>query len=217
MQRSGVDLRPVQERFTAALEGAVRMRDARAPVVGFTHEVVAMLGVAAGADPDRVVRDVVHEVSGDGGGGRRPFATGVSRVVADLDLIPEAYEQARRAVHVGRQLHGTGAVAHFDALGTFRLLSLVRDPVELRGFVAETLGWLASDDDPEAADLRHTLQILLDTNLNVAEAARRLFVHYNTLRYRIGKLERLLGPFATDPDLRLDLALALKVLQIRGL
>ncbi len=108
-------------------------------------------------------------------------------------------------------------VAHFDALGTFRVLSLVRDPAELHSFVAETLGTLASDDDPEAADLRHTLQVLLDTNLNVAEAARRLFVHYNTLRYRIGKLERLLGPFPTDPDLRLDLALALKVLQMRGL
>jgi purine catabolism regulator len=186
-------------------------------VVGFTQEVVVLLAVPAGADPDRIVRDVVREVSGDGGGGRRPFATGVSRVVEDPEQIPEAYEQARRAVHVGRQLHGTGAVAHFDTLGTFRLLSLVRDPAELRGFVSETLGELATQDDQEAADLRRTLQVLLDTNLNVAEAARRLFVHYNTLRYRIGKLERMLGPFASDPDLRLDLALALKVLQMRGI
>jgi purine catabolism regulator len=216
-QQPGPELRPVQERFAAAWEGAVRVRDPAAPVVGFTQEVVALLAVPAGADPDRIVRDVVREVSGDGGGGRRPFATGVSRVVEEPEQIPEAYEQARRAVHVGRQLHGTGAVAHFDTLGTFRLLSLVRDPAELRGFVSETLGDLATQDDPEAADLRRTLQVLLDTNLNVAEAARRLFVHYNTLRYRIGKLERMLGPFASDPDLRLDLALALKVLQMRGI
>ena len=216
-QRPGPELRPVQERFADAWEGAVRMRDARAPVVGFTQEVVALLGVPPGADPDRIVRDVVREVSGDGGGGRRSFATGVSRIVDDPERVSEAYVQARRAVHVGRQMHGTGAVAHFDSLGTFRLLSLVRDPAELRGFVAETLGALASEDDPDAADLRRTLQVLLDTNLNVAEAARRLFVHYNTLRYRIGKLERMLGPFPTDPDLRLDLALALKVLQMRGL
>jgi purine catabolism regulator len=97
------------------------------------------------------------------------------------------------------------------------LLSLVRDPAELHGFVVETLRELTDEDDPEAADLRNTLQVLLDTNLNVAEAARRVFVHYNTLRYRIGKLERLLGPFPTDPNLRLDLALALKVLQMQGI
>ncbi len=215
-QQLGPELRPVQERFSAAWEGAVRMTDSGTPVVGFAQEVVALLPVPTGADPDRVVRAVVRVVSGDGGGGRRSFATGVSRIIDDPDQIPQAYEQARRAVEVGRKLHGVGAVAHFDALGSFRLLSLVRDPAELHGFVVETLHELAADDDPEAADLRHTLQVLLDTNLNVAEAARRLFVHYNTLRYRIGKLERLLGPFPSDPNLRLDLALALKVLQMRG-
>jgi PucR family transcriptional regulator, purine catabolism regulatory protein len=179
--------------------------------------VVALLPVPPTADAYDLVHDVVRGVSGDGGGGRRSFSTGVSRVIDDPARLPAAYEQARRAVHVGRQMNGSGSVAHFDALRSFRLISLIEDQDELRGFVKETLGELAAEDDPEMADLRNTLKVLLDTNLNVAEAARILHFHYNTLRYRIGKLERMVGTFTTDPELRLDLALALKVLQMRGL
>lgn len=208
--------RPAVERFAAAWQSVVRPRDPHAPVVGFHREVVAVLGMAPGADVDRQVRELVREVTGDGGGGRRSFGTGISRVAGTPAGIPAAYEQARVAVRVGRRMQGRGAVAHFDGLGVFRLLSLVEDPAELRSFAEETLRELARTDDDEAEDLRRTLEVLLDTNLNVAETARVLHFHYNTLRYRIAKLERLLGPFTDDPHLRLSLHLALQVLRMRG-
>ena len=156
-------------------------------------------------------------MSGSGGGGRRTFSTGVSRVVRNVADLPNAYAEARKAVRMGRRLHGPCSVAHFDQLGVYRLLSLIPDGAELRCFAEETLKGLADLDDPEAADLRNTLEVLLEANLNVAETARRLHFHYNTLRYRIGKLERIVGPFVERPDLRLDLMIALRILQMRGL
>ena len=128
--------------------------------------------------------------------------------------MAKAYEQARTAVLVGRRMQGRSAVAHFDGLGVFRLLTLVSDQAELRSFAEETLHELAGDS-PEVADLRHTLEVLLENNLNVAEAARVLHFHYNTLRYRIAKLEKMVGPFSTDPNLRLSLQVALQVLRLR--
>lgn len=205
------------ERFAAAWSNVVAARDQQAPVVGFAAEVVALLPVPGAGEERAVVDEVVQQVRGDGGGGRRTFAAGVSRLVGTAADLPGAYEQARKALHAGRRLHGPSAVAHFDDLGVFRLLSLIDDEAELDRFVAETLKELARAGAGEAATLRETLQVLLDTNLNVAETARTLHFHYNTLRYRIGKLERIVGPFTADPNLRLDLALALRVVALRAL
>ncbi len=155
-------------------------------------------------------------VRGVGGGGRKPFGVGVSRVCTGAAGLAAGYEQARTAVRVGRQVHGPSACTHFDDLGVYRLLSLVPDERELQAFAEETLGELAGSGE-QAADLRRTLEVLLETSINVAETSRRLHFHYNTLRYRIGKLERMVGPFTTEPTLRLDLALALKVVAMRGL
>ncbi len=214
------EVRAIQERFARAWAQAVRVRDTDAPCVGFSREVVTVLGVGrdqAAEATMQTVRDVVRVVRGDGGGGRRSFSTGVSRPITTPAQLPSAYEEALKAVAVGRQVHGDGALTHFDGLGIFRLLALVPDSADLRRFVTEALGDLATDAARENADLRQTLTVLLDTNLNVAETARVLHFHYNTLRYRITKLERMVGPFTTDPQLRLTLALALKVIQMRGL
>ncbi|KGN32930.1 transcriptional regulator [Knoellia sinensis KCTC 19936] len=215
------ELRSLQERFVRAWVQAVRTREPKAPVAGFSQEVVALVPAPYGGEGEqdavmRSVGEIVKVVRGDGGGGRRTFSTGVSRPVESVADIPRAYGEALRAVAVGRQMQGESAVMHFDGLGIYRLLSLVPDTADLRAFVDEALGPLATDDQTSHADLRQTLQVLLDTNLNVAETARILFFHYNTLRYRITKLEQMLGPFTTDPQLRLTLALALRIRQMRG-
>jgi purine catabolism regulator len=208
-----------QARFSAAWRQVSRGLDETIPSVDFSSEVVTLLPVVAGDDQPvtghDVVRRAVTAVSGDRGGGRRPFSVGVSRVATTLDDLPDAYAQARRAVEVGRRVNGAKSTTFFDQLGLHRLIALIPDSGELRSFVHDVLGPLA-DGTHEAADLRETLQVLLDTNFNVAEAARLQFFHYNTMRYRVAKLERLLGPLSSDPHLRLDVAVALRVLEIAG-
>lgn len=213
-----------QERFSAAWRLVCGVGGRAVPTVDFSTEVAAL--VPAPPDGRRVdeharsrlwrsqVEQLVAGVSGDRGGGRRPFSVGVSRPVSELAGMPAAYHQARRAASVGRRITGGGATTWFDDLGLHRLIALVPDDAELEDFAADVLGELAADT-PEAADLRTTLQVLLDTNLNVAEAARLQFFHYNTMRYRVGKLERLLGPISRDPHLRLNVAVALQVLDFR--
>ncbi|WP_426244918.1 PucR family transcriptional regulator [Nocardioides sp. LHG3406-4] len=203
-----------QERFAQAWRQVTRDVAEGIPTADFSSEVVALLPAL---EHDRlghdVVRRVVKAVAGDKGGGRRPFTVGVSRVTSSLQELPGAYAQSQRALSIGRKLHGSGSTTFFDQLGVHRLFALVPDARELGEFARDVLGPLA-EPTAEAAKARETLQVLLDTNFNVAEAAREQFVHYNTLRYRVGKLERQLGPLSSDPHLRLDVAVALRVLEI---
>ena len=163
-----------------------------------------------------LVRDLVTVVRGEGGGGRRPFSVGVSRPAAAIDAVPALYSQARTALTVGRRISGPWTVTQFDDLGVYRLLSLVEDENELETFARETLREL-TEETAEAQDMRKTLEVLLATNINIAETARKLHFHYNTLRYRVVKLEKMLGPFTAQPELRLDLSLALKITAMRGI
>jgi PucR family transcriptional regulator, purine catabolism regulatory protein len=170
-------------------------------------------GPRDGADLDtRRVAETLHRAASLGD---TPVTVGVSRVLDGPLGLAEAHAQATAAARIGHEVSGAGVVTHFDDLGAFRLLALVQDTAELDRFVDEVLGPLARDG-ADATDQRATLATLLDTNLNVAETARRLHFHYNTVRYRVAKLEALLGPFTDDARLRLDLQLALQVVRLRS-
>lgn len=206
--------RMMQSLFADAWTKVVSQFDPRAAVVGSGDQVIVLLA----AEPrERIVRrleEFVSSVRGHGGGGRRQFSVGISRPAEGVSRLAPAYQEAMRALEVGRQLARGQGLRHYDSLGVYRLLLQVGEQTELRNFAEEVLGPLATDAKEEYAGLRETLQELLDHNLNVAETARALFFHYNTLRYRIGKLEQMVGPFTEDPDLRLSLALALQIVKL---
>lgn len=212
--RQAPDRMPLVDRQMMAFSGALTQRDPSAAIAALGTETVIMMG--AGPNTVNAIRDIIESVRGDGGGGRQPFAVGISRACTSVEDIPGIYGQARTALKVGRQIYGTWAVTTFDDLGVFRLLSLVENDDELTSFTKETLHELTEQTE-EARDMRKTLEMLLATNINIAETARNLHFHYNTLRYRVVKLEKILGPFTERPDLRLDLSLALKIMAMRGI
>ncbi len=201
---------PLDRRVTPT----VKARDPHAAIVYFSAEAVILTAAFGGTDGRANARAFARRLIDDARADRLSVSIGMSRPVDNLRGIARAYDQATRALTIGRTIEGDGAVAHFDDLGAYRVLSLVEDHRELDAFAAEVLGPLG-DDTPNAADLRATLTVLLETGGNVAEAARRLHFHYNTLRYRIDKLSSLLGPFMDDARVRLNVQLALLIHTMR--
>jgi PucR family transcriptional regulator, purine catabolism regulatory protein len=144
--------------------------------------------------------------------GRQPGIVtriGIGRVYTDPLQLRASFTEAMRALTVGRRTDGVDSVWEYDALGLSRLLLACPQP-ELATFHAEVLGpLLAFEHDHAGSELLVTLEAFLGTNRNAAAAARALFVHYNTVRYRLERIEQLIGPFVDDSSrcLTLDLAL----------
>ncbi|HEU5315350.1 MAG TPA: helix-turn-helix domain-containing protein [Chloroflexota bacterium] len=99
--------------------------------------------------------------------------------------------------------------------GLSRLLAAL-SPEELEVFCAETLGRLAVHDLTTESEILPTLEIYAGCG-SVAETARQLATHRNTVRHRIARAEALLGARLDDPDLLLRLGVALRAQRILGL
>jgi purine catabolism regulator len=186
---------------------AVRDRDRDAAVAGFATELVAVVGIA---DAAALARKAHADMTASTG---RVYSVGVSQVGAGPLDIPRLYEEARVALQVGQRLAGSGAVTNFAGLGLYRLISHVSQ-AELRAFVHDTLGPVLDLPEPTRSDLVKSLAVLSSTRFNVAESARVLHYHYNTMRYRVTKLERLLGDFAGDAAATLRIGVALEILRM---
>jgi PucR family transcriptional regulator, purine catabolism regulatory protein len=188
---------------------AVRACDPHAAVAGFATELVAIVG--ATQDDPVVLAQKVQVAIGDAT--RQIYSVGVSQVSARSADIPRLYEEARVALQVGHRLSGNGAVTGFGGLGLYRLISSVSRP-ELQAFVHDTLGPLLGLPEPARGDMLKTLAVYFDTRFNIAESARRLHFHYNTMRYRVSKLERMLGEFGGDAQAGLRIGVCLQILRM---
>lgn len=69
-------------------------------------------------------------------------------------------------------------------------------------------------NDEEKQNLLNTLFVYLETNCQISETAKRLYVHRNTVIYRIEKCEEILGKNFKDPETSLQLRLALRIKSI---
>jgi DNA-binding PucR family transcriptional regulator len=139
---------------------------------------------------------------------------GIGRSTPDPLRLDVSYRQARNAIAVAGWSRGHGAVSLFDDLELDRLLFNTPD-AERTTFVDSTIGALVAYDARHRTALVETLDVYLATR-KVAVAARRLFVHANTLTNRLDRIAEIVGPFVDDPDRCLTLGIALRLRRSRG-
>ena len=128
--------------------------------------------------------------------------------VQELKDVSKSYKEAKMALDVGKIFYAEKKVAAYSTLGIGRLIYQL--PVNLcRIFINEIFG----DNVPSELDEETltTINKFFDNNLNVSETSRQLFVHRNTLVYRIEKIQKTTGLDLRNFDDALTFKIALMV------
>ncbi|HKM22563.1 MAG TPA: helix-turn-helix domain-containing protein [Lachnospiraceae bacterium] len=125
-------------------------------------------------------------------------------IVNEIKEISKSYKEAKMALDVGKIFYVEKVIIAYNTLGIGRLIYQL--PVNLcQIFIDEIFGDSTPDDIDD--EILMTANKFFDNSLNVSETSRQLYIHRNTLVYRLEKLQK-----STGLDIRVfDDALTLKI------
>ena len=111
-------------------------------------------------------------------------------VVNELKEVSRSYKEAKMALDVGKIFFGERDVIAYSELGIGRLIYQLPIPL-CKMFIKEIFDGKSPDDFDE--ETLTTINKFFENSLNVSETSRQLFIHRNTLVYRLDKLQKSTG------------------------
>ena len=133
-----------------------------------------------------------------------PVHVAYGTIVGEIREVSRSYKEARMALDVGRIFFFERTVFAYSELGIGRLIYQLPIPL-CKMFIKEIFEGRSPDDFDEETIV--TINKFFENSLNVSETSRQLFIHRNTLVYRLDKLEK-----ATGLDIRVfEDAITLKI------
>jgi len=142
--------------------------------------------------------------------GTRRLDIGVGRIYSTPLDIFKSFQEAKVALELGLLMGTPSAIPFFSDLGLARIL-YHHDLQELKEFYRETLGLLETYDEEHGNELMASLEQYLLNQCNLKATANSLYLHPNTLRYRLKKIEEILQKHLDDFDTKLNLMTAFKI------
>jgi carbohydrate diacid regulator len=135
-------------------------------------------------------------------------AIGIGSVVTHLRDLARAYKEAQVAIDVGKVFETEKTIINYENLGIGRLIYQL--PTTLCEMFLQEI-FKKSPIDALDSETLFTINKFFENNLNVSETARKLFVHRNTLVYRLEKIKKLTGLDLREFDDAITFKVALMV------
>lgn len=139
---------------------------------------------------------------------------GVGSKASSIAALRSSYDEARRALILGRLEHKGDGLFLWKELGAVKVLGIIADSAEGRELHDTCLDRLLRYDEKYNMNLLETLAVLDESNWNMRIAAERMSFHINTIKYRYAKLCELLEADLKSPSVRFNISLSLRLHRI---
>lgn len=141
------------------------------------------------------------------------FRVGIGRSYEGLENFNNSYLDSIKAISTGKII-SEKIITSFDNLGIFKILCQDNIEDELIKFYDSTLKPLVEYDEKKSTELVKTLNSYFENNGNLKKMSESLFTHYNTVLYRIQRINEITKMNLENPNDRLNLEIALKIKQL---
>jgi purine catabolism regulator len=138
------------------------------------------------------------------------FSIGFSNPIDHISKIPQAFLEAKQTLEIGYSLQKKQFIHTYRTQQVTELIRSIPDN-KLHDFYSYCLGELAFTDQPERQELLNTLDVFLNHESSIAETAKVMFLHRNTVQNRINRCEALLNISVKDPIDTLKIRIALVI------
>ncbi|HEX2104309.1 MAG TPA: helix-turn-helix domain-containing protein [Solirubrobacteraceae bacterium] len=142
------------------------------------------------------------------------LSVGIGAVARTAHDFPASYADARRCVDVLRRLGRAGETMAADDLGLLGLFVDSARPEELAALARQVLGPVLERDARTGSALLQTLEAYLGSGCDARACAASLFVHVNTVKYRLRQVEELCGVSLRDPEDLLRVTMARLIVRL---
>ena len=154
------------------------------------QDIVIVKGLEADAhagDVEQIAQGIADTVSSEF---YCKVGIGIGTIVENIKDLARSYKESQIAIEVGKVFESEKEIISYENLGIGRLIYQL--PTTLCEMFLGEVFKHGSLDTLDKETLQ-TIQVFFDNNLNVSETSRKLFVHRNTLVYRLEKIRKLTG------------------------
>lgn len=143
------------------------------------------------------------------------FSLGIGKVINGLERIHESYEDASNILKINKLIGKDRTNISSSEINIYKLLVTVENRHYFNEFYDDTIGDLEKYDLLNNTDYMHTLKSYFENNCNIKELAASLYVHRNTINYKISKIEQILNCDISNIHDRCQLYLGLMIKNIK--